>query len=161
MTNTVLVTITSSGSGKTTAKLFAFYGWNVIAAMQSPERGEELTGLGNVLVTRLDLQDSYTVQSTVTAGIGRFGRIDAFVNNSGHDLIEPFEVATKEQINRLYEVNVFGLMDVTQAVLPYLSNNGSGTIINVSSFGGIVALPYGSLYRRMPGKGWTYIDAKT
>ncbi|WP_316785079.1 SDR family NAD(P)-dependent oxidoreductase [Pedobacter frigiditerrae] len=161
MIKTVLITITSSGFGKTTAKLFAFYGWNVIAAMHFTESGEELNRLGNVLITRLDLEDPYAIQSAVKAGIERFGSIDAFVNNAGHDLIQPFELATQEHINKQYEVNVSGLMDVTHAVLPYLSNNGSGTIINVSLLGGIVALPYGSLYKRMPGKGWTYIDAKT
>src|ERR1700744_1454487 len=146
MKKTVLITGTSSGFGKESAKLFQKNGWNVIATMRSPEKEEELTQLEDVWVTRLDVQDAGSIEKIITGGIDRFGRIDALVNNAGYALIGAFESATRDQIGRQYAVNVFGLMDVTQAILPHFRGNGGGAIINVSSFGGIVALPFCSLY---------------
>lgn len=146
MKPTVLITGASSGFGKSAARLFAANGWNVIATMRSPEKEEELTQLDNVLVTHLDVQHSDSIENALGAGITRFKQIDVLVNNAGYGLMGPFESATKEQIKRQFEVNVFGLMDVTRAVLPHLRANGKGTIINISSFGGTVALPFGSFY---------------
>lgn len=146
MAKTILVTGASSGIGKETAKLFQQKGWNVIATMRSPEKEQELTQLDNVLVTALDVQDIESIQKAVKEGVNKFGTIDALVNNAGYGLMGVFEAAKTEQIRRQYAVNVFGLMDVTQAVLPHLRANGGGAIINISSFGGIVALPFGSLY---------------
>lgn len=146
MTKTVLITGASSGFGKETAKLFQKNGWNVIATMRSPEKEEELTQLENVFVTALDVQDIASIQKAVKAGVDQFGTIDTLINNAGYGLMGVFESADREQIKKQYDVNVFGLMDVTQTILPYLRENGSGTIINISSFGGVVALPFGSLY---------------
>jgi len=143
---TVLITGASSGFGKAATKLFAARGWNVIATMRSPEKEEELGTLSNVLLTRMDVQDFASIQQAIQAGISRFGKIDVLVNNAGYGAIGVFESATREQMRRQYDVNVFGLMDVTQAVLPHLRANGGGVIINISSFGGVVALPFASLY---------------
>ncbi|MBS1660339.1 MAG: SDR family oxidoreductase [Bacteroidetes bacterium] len=146
MKKTILITGASSGFGKKTALLFQEKGWNVIATMRSPEKEEELRDLENVLVIRLDVQDAASIRDAVKAGIERFGSIDALVNNAGYGLMGVFESASREQIQNQFAVNVFGMMEVTQAVLPYLRQNGGGSIINISSFGGIVALPFGSLY---------------
>lgn len=146
MKKTVLITGTSSGFGKETAKRFQREGWNVIATMRSPEKEQELTSLEGVLVTWLDVQDPDSVRSAIKAGIDEFGSIDALVNNAGYGLMGVFESATKEQIKNQFDVNVFGMMHVTQAVLPYLRKNGGGTIINVSSLVGVVGLPFTSLY---------------
>lgn len=143
---TVLLTGASSGFGKSAAKLFAANGWNVIATMRSPEKEPELTSLKNVLVTRLDVQDLDSIHQAASAGIDRFGRIDVLVNNAGYGAIGIFETASRDQIRRQYDVNVFGLMDVTRAVLPHFRENKSGVIINISSFGGRVAIPTGTLY---------------
>lgn len=146
MRKTVLITGSSSGFGKETAKLFRQKGWNVIATMRSPEKEEELTSLENVFVTHLDVEDSASIHHAVKAGVEKFGGIDVLVNNAGYGLMGVFESTTREQIQKQYAVNVFGLMEVTQAVLPYLRANGGGAIINISSFGGVVALPFGSMY---------------
>ncbi|HEY0175471.1 MAG TPA: SDR family oxidoreductase [Pedobacter sp.] len=146
MTKTVLITGSSSGFGRETAKLFQKNGWNVVATMRSPGKEEELAKLENVLVVKLDVQDMESIEKAVEAGVEKFGKIDALVNNAGYGLMGVFESAGIEQIKKQYEVNVFGLMSVTKAVLPYLRANGSGTIVNISSFGGVVALPFGSLY---------------
>jgi short-subunit dehydrogenase len=146
MKKTVLITGASSGFGKETAKLFQKNGWNVIATMRSPEKEQELTKLENVFVAMLDVQEIASIQKAVKTGAEKFGAIDAVINNAGYGLMGVFESAEREQIKKQYAVNVFGLMDVTQTVLPYMRANGGGMIINISSFGGIVALPFGSLY---------------
>ncbi|MBW6420970.1 SDR family oxidoreductase [Rhizobium sp. XQZ8] len=146
MTKTILITGTSSGLGRATAKLFQEKGWNVIATMRSPEQETELTQLDNTLVTRLDVQDAETIRSAVEAGLARFGRIDALVNNAGYGAYGPLEATPFEKIRRQFDVNVLGLLATTQAVLPHFRANRSGTIVNVSSIGGRMAFPMGTLY---------------
>ena len=146
MSKTIFITGASSGFGRETAKLFQEEGWNVVATMRTPENEQELNGLENVLVTLLDVQDPGSVQKAVNEAVHHFGSIDVLVNNAGYGLMGVFESATPEQIQKQYAVNVFGLMDVTRAVLPLMRKQCSGTIINISSFGGQVGLPFGSLY---------------
>jgi NAD(P)-dependent dehydrogenase (short-subunit alcohol dehydrogenase family) len=143
---TILITGASSGLGKEAAKLFQFQGWNVIATMRTPEKENELINMENVFTVKMDVSDPISVHDAVIAGISRFGHIDVLLNNAGYGVMGAFESATSEQMRQQYEVNVFGLMAVTQAVLPYMREKASGTIINISSFGGQVALPFGSLY---------------
>ena len=146
MKKTVLITGASSGFGRETAGLFQRNGWNVIATMRSPEKENELAGLQDVEVTRLDVQDEASIKSAVQAGADRFGRIDVLVNNAGYGLMGVFEAATKAQIQNQFEVNVFGAMLTTQAVLPLMRQVGKGAIVNVSTFGGLVGFPFSSLY---------------
>lgn len=146
MSKTIIITGASSGFGRETAKLFHVHGWNVVATMRSPENEQELNQLENVLVTRLDVQDTGSVQNAVAEAVRQFGSIDVLLNNAGFGLMGVFESATPDQIHKQFAVNVFGLMDVTHTVLPIMRKQGSGTIINVSSFGGQVGLPFGSVY---------------
>ena len=74
----------SCGIGKETAKLFQSKGWNVIATMRKPENETELTTLGNVLVTQLDVLNLDSIENSVKLGISKFGRIDVLVNNAGY-----------------------------------------------------------------------------
>ena len=146
MTKTILITGTSSGLGRATAKLFQQKGWNVIATMRAPEKEAELTTLDNVLVTRLDVQDIDSIQSAIDAGLARFGRIDALVNNAGYGAYGPLEATSLDKIRRQFDVNVIGLLATTQAVLPHFRANRSGIIANISSMGGRLAFPLGTLY---------------
>lgn len=146
MSKTIIITGASSGFGRETAKIFQEKGWNVVATMRSPENEQGLSGLENVLVTRLDVQNPESIRNAVNEANQHFGSIDVLVNNAGFGLMGVFESSTAEQIQKQYAINVFGLMDVTRAVLPQLRQQGSGTIINISSFGGQVGLPFGSLY---------------
>lgn len=141
---TVFITGASSGIGKAAALLFAARGWNVAAGMRTPD--ETFENEKNIFVVRIDVTQSASIQNAVAESIERFGSIDALVNSAGYGLMGVFESADLQQIKNQYEVNVFGLMDVTQRVLPYMRKNGSGSIINLSSFGGIIALPFGSFY---------------
>lgn len=146
MKKTVLITGASSGFGKATAKLFYNNGWNVIATMRSPEKETELTALSDILITRLDVTDNATIQSAVKAGIEKFGAIDVLVNNAGYGAMGALEAATQQQIKQQFEVNLFGLIEVTKAVLPVMRRQGAGIIVNVSSVGGRVTFPFSSLY---------------
>jgi NAD(P)-dependent dehydrogenase (short-subunit alcohol dehydrogenase family) len=143
---TILITGTSTGFGHSAVKRFAANGWNVIATMRTPEKDNSLRLLDNVLVTRLDVQDTASIHAAVAAGIERFGKIDALINNAGYGLMGPFELTTNEQVHNQFDVNVFGLMDTIRAILPHFRANKAGLIINISSMGGRVAFPAISLY---------------
>lgn len=146
MKKTILITGASSGIGRDAAKLFQQKGWNVIATMRSPEKEQELNKLNDVLVTRLDVEDQLSITVAIEEGIARFGQIDTLLNNAGYALVGVFESATDEQIRKQFNVNVFGLIDVTRAILPHMRSRGSGTIINISSMGGQITFPFGGLY---------------
>lgn len=146
MNKTILITGTSSGLGRATAKHFHEKGWNVVATMRTPEQETELTRLERMLVTRLDVQDSLSIRSAVDAGLARFGRIDALVNNAGYGAYGPLEATPLEKIRRQFDVNVLGLLATTQALLPHFRENRGGLIVNVSSIGGRVTFPLGTLY---------------
>ena len=146
MTHTILITGASSGFGEATARLFAARGWNVIATMRNPEASNALQLGDNVLVTRLDVEDLDTIEAAISEGIARFGRIDALVNNAGYGLFAVFEAASREAVKRQFDVNVFGVMDVTRAILPHFRSNRKGTIINISSGAGVIGFPMASLY---------------
>ena len=106
MKNTVLITGTSSGIGKATAKEFAKNGWNVIATMRNPANEKELTQVNNIFVARFDVEQPDTIQEAIAAGIRQFGGIDVLINNAGQGLFGVFEATPLERIQRLFEVNV-------------------------------------------------------
>lgn len=146
MTSTILITGSSSGIGRATAGHFQQRGWNVIATMRRPENETELTALDNVLVTRLDVQDPSSITAAVEAGLERFGRIDVLLNNAGYGAYGLLEATPTDKIRRQFDVNVLGLLETTKAVLPHLRANGGGTVVNISSIGGKVTFPLGTLY---------------
>lgn len=146
MKRTILITGTSTGIGRATAQFFHAKGWNVIATMRDPGQEKELKLLDNVLVTRLDVLDLDSIDASVHAGIQRFGRIDVLVNNAGYGAYGPLESFPREKVLRQFNTNVIGLLDVTRAVLPHFRKNGAGTVINISSMGGRMTFPLGSLY---------------
>ena len=146
MQKTVLITGCSSGFGKATAIHFASQGWNVIATMRNPKPDNELAAIDGVFVTHLDVQDLASIEAAVAAGIARFGRIDVLVNNAGFGLYGVFEATSREKVREQFDVNVFGTMDVTRAILPHFRGNKAGVILNISSGAGIFTLPMLSLY---------------
>ena len=146
MSNTILITGSSSGIGKTTAKYFQEKGWNVVATMRTPEKETELSELDNVLVTRLDVQDPDSIARAVQHGIETFGKIDVLLNNAGLPVWGLVEAAPMAKIRHSFDVNILGIIETTKAVLPHFRANRSGTIINVSSLAGKVAFPVTSPY---------------
>lgn len=146
MGKTILITGASSGIGKATAKTFQSKGWNVIATMRHPEKETELNLLDHLLVTRLDVQDLNSINTAIKDGIDAFGKIDVVLNNAGYGLMGTFESAPRTSVARQFDVNVFGLFDVTRAILPHFRNNKDGMFINISSIGGQMTFPLMPLY---------------
>ena len=146
MGKTILITGASSGIGKATARLFHNRGWNVIATMRSPEQEQELIKLDRVLVTRLDVQDAESIASAIQIGLSRFGRIEVLLNNAGYGAYGPLEATSLDKIRRQFDVNVIGLLATTRSILPHFRSNQSGLVINISSIGGKMTFPLGTLY---------------
>jgi NAD(P)-dependent dehydrogenase (short-subunit alcohol dehydrogenase family) len=146
MKKTALITGSSSGFGRAAALYFAERGWNVAATMRAPDQEKDLAAKNGVLVTRLDVQDPESIERGVRAALDRFARIDALVNNAGFGLFGIFEATSREKIAAQFAVNVFGVMDVTRAVLPHFRAAGGGVILNVGSGAGVFGLPMISLY---------------
>ncbi len=146
MAKTVLITGSSSGFGHLTAILFQSKGWNVAATMRSPEKENELTKLDNALATKLDVTDPIDIETAVKETMGKFGSIDVLVNNAGYGGHTLFEQAPDEAIRAMYETNVFGVMNVTRAVLPLMRQKKGGCVINVTSMAGMMGAPLISIY---------------
>ena len=143
---TVLITGCSSGFGKLAAKTFDAHGWNVVATMRSPESEIDLANSKTMLVTRLDIRNPDNIDTVVRATIDRFGSIDALVNNAGYGGYGLFEQASDGDIRAMFETNVFGAMEMMRAVLPLMRKAGRGTIVNVTSMAGHMALPGNAIY---------------
>jgi NAD(P)-dependent dehydrogenase (short-subunit alcohol dehydrogenase family) len=146
MNKTILITGASSGIGKETAKLFQSKGWNVIATMRNPENETELNQLENVLVAKLDVLDLDSIQNAFREGVQKFGSVDVLLNNAGYGAYGPLEAFSRDQVLRQFNTNVIGLLDVTKTVLPHFRQNKKGIVINISSIGGKMTFPLGSLY---------------
>ena len=112
MKKTILITGSSSGIGKATAQYFSQNGWNVAATMRKPEDEKEIKESSSMKLYRLDVQDEDSIQKAIDKVISDFGKIDVVLNNAGYGARGPFEAASKDQIRRQFDVNVFGLMAV-------------------------------------------------
>ncbi len=146
MDKVVLITGASSGIGMHTAKLFQAKNWKVAATMRSLEKGEQLQQIVDIECFRLDVTDIDSIRSAIDATLEKFGRIDAVVNNAGYGLLGAFEAASSEQIERQFETNVLGVMNVCREILPHFREQKRGHIVNVASVGGRMTFPASSLY---------------
>lgn len=146
MRRTVFITGASRGIGRAAALLFQREGWNVCATMRAPEDAGELARLERVACLRLDVTDAASVARAVGEARSLFGPLDVVVNNAGYGLVGPFEASTPEQVERQFATNVFGLLDVTRAVLPHLRERRGGVLVNVASMSGRTAFPLYSVY---------------
>lgn len=146
MKQTIIITGCSSGIGKETALYFHDRGWNVAATMRHPEKELELPNYTNMRCIQLDVTDTDNVKDAIAQAHDFFGNVDVLINCAGYTLVGPFEGATPSQIQDLFDVNVFGLMNVTREIIPYFRKAGRGTIINISSLGGRIGIPLSSFY---------------
>ena len=144
--NTIVITGASSGIGKATAKLFLAKGWNVVATMRNPAVEKDLIESAHLKLVSLDVQDRESPNAAVAQAIKAYGRIDVWLNNAGYGAFGPVEAGTREQIQRQFDVNVFGLIACVQAVAPHFRQRKAGVLINVSSVGGIMTVPAYSVY---------------
>ncbi|NCD72096.1 SDR family oxidoreductase [Mucilaginibacter agri] len=142
---TILITGTSTGLGKATAKLFQAKGWNVIATMRSPEKETELRQLENITLLPLDITDNQQVDDTVKAAL-KLHDVDVVFNNAGYGLIGPIESHTDEQIRAQFDTNFFGTLAVIRAFIPYFRQRNKGLFINTTSLCGLVSNPQSAIY---------------
>ena len=145
-TKTIVVTGASSGIGKATARLFRDKGWNVAATMRNPSAERDLVESAALKLIALDVQDPEAPRAAVAAALEAFGRIDVWVNNAGYGAFGPVEAGSRAQIERQFDVNVFGLIACVQAVAPHFRANRAGVLVNVSSVGGLMTLPSFAVY---------------
>jgi short-subunit dehydrogenase len=114
--------------------------------MRNPETGSGPGHLSSTLVTRLDVTDPVSIFEAVEKTLERFGRIDVLLNNAGYGAYGPLEAFSMAQVESQFSTNVTGLLAVTKAVLPHMRTAKSGLIVNISSIGGLMTFPLGSLY---------------
>ena len=142
---TVLITGSSSGIGKATAEYFLRKGWQVAATMRTPGNST-LEANDRMRIYELDVTKPDSIQSALESAIAHFGRIDVLVNNAGYGVDGVFEAMDDDTLERQYKTNVLGLMRVTRALIPHMRGAGGGSIIQVSSMGGRITLPFYSVY---------------
>jgi NAD(P)-dependent dehydrogenase (short-subunit alcohol dehydrogenase family) len=136
-----VVTGASSGIGQTAAKAFRGAGFRVFGT--SRRAAPDLDG---VTMLTCDVTSDTSVTELVEKVMADCGRIDVLVNNAGSGLLGAAEESSTAQAQRLFDVNVFGVLRMTSAVLPVMRRQGSGRIINVSSVLGLIPAPYSALY---------------
>lgn len=136
----VLVTGASSGIGKAIVEDLAGKGYYVFASARSMDKLEAMRSK-NLEPLQLDVTDGDAVRDAVEHIRASKGRLDILVNNAGYGLYGTVEGLTQEQVRRAFDVNVFGLGQMTQAVLPLMRAQKSGTIVNMSSVVGKVSTP--------------------
>jgi len=140
-----LITGVSSGIGQATALRLAQIGYWTFGTVRT-ETEPSLNIDRNVELVRVDVRDRDSVDHGVATVFERAGRIDLLVNNAGTALIRSGEETTPEQALELFETNFFGMMRMTQAVLPAMRKQRSGRIINISSVLGFLPAPFMSVY---------------
>src|SRR5262245_20978038 len=134
---TWLITGASRGFGVLIAKRALDVGDNVVATARNPQTIVDTIGSHpNLLALPLDVTNEPQAREAAVAAVKRFGRIDVLLNNAGFGLLGAVEEATGEEVERLYRANVFGLLNVTRAVLPQMRQQRSGHVLNISSVGG-------------------------
>ena len=153
---TILITGSSSGLGRAAAKLFASKGWKVIATMRTPEKEAELASIPGVKLMALDTTDPDQIQR-VAQDVIAYGGADVVFNNAGYGMAGPLEGFTDEQIVRMIDTNLMGAIRVTKAFVPYFRQKRAGLFINTTSIGGLIAVPFNSIYHatKWALEGWS------
>ncbi|TFV58282.1 SDR family oxidoreductase [Mycobacterium sp. PS03-16] len=138
---TVLITGCSSGYGLATACRFLDEGWDVIATMRTPDP-DVLPSSDRLRVIALDVTEPASIETAVRSA----GQIDVLVNNAGIGLVGAFEATPMATIRELFETNTFGVMAMTQAVIPQMRARRSGVVVNVTSSVTMTAMPLAAAY---------------
>lgn len=145
---TWFITGCSTGFGRELAKAVLKRGWNAAVTARDPAAIADIVAdhPERALSAALDVTDKSQIMAAVNAAQRRFGSIDVLVNNAGYGYRSALEESDEEEIHRLFDTNVFGLIEVTRAVLPLMRRQRSGHIVNISSVAGRVANPGSTLY---------------
>jgi NAD(P)-dependent dehydrogenase (short-subunit alcohol dehydrogenase family) len=134
-----MITGAARGLGAEVAKAALAAGEKVIATGRGRDGLNFSANQEALLPIEMDVTDEAQIDSAISSGVNRFGRIDVLVNNAGFGMLGAIEETTAEQVERIYRTNVFGLLNVVRAVLPTMRRQRTGHIINFSSLGGFRA----------------------
>jgi NAD(P)-dependent dehydrogenase (short-subunit alcohol dehydrogenase family) len=132
-----LITGCSTGFGRELARLLVKRGYSVAATARHLAALDEFASAGNALVAALDVTVPSQIADVVKQVEARFGHIDVLVNNAGYGFLSAIEEGDDDDVRALFETNVFGLANVTKAVLPGMRARRRGHIVNISSMGGL------------------------
>lgn len=136
-----LVTGCSTGFGREIARALLARGYFVVVTARNPATLDEFAGNENALVLALDVTVPRQIAEVVKQVETRFGGVDVLVNNAGYGYLSAVEEGEDEEIRAMFETNVFGLANMTKAVLPGMRKRGGGHVVNISSMGGLIGFP--------------------
>lgn len=145
-----LITGASSGFGRLLTEYLLQIGAKVVATARNIDAIEDLARKypGNVVTHALDVTNQHSIDKAVADAISHVDHIDVLVNNAGYGVTGAIEEVTEAEYMPMFETNLFGLINVTKALLPQFRERRSGTIVNFSSIGGLIGAP-----------GWGYYNA--
>ena len=137
------ITGCSTGFGRSLAKEVLQLGYKAVVSSRKKEDVLDIVSNypDTALAIALDVTDNTQITVAVTAAIAHFGQIDVLVNNAGIGYFGAIEESDETDVRRMFDINVFGLTNVTKAVLPYMRKQRSGHILNIASIGGLVSFP--------------------
>ena len=141
----VLITGCSSGIGHATAERLAVDGWKVYATARRPETISDLAERGCETLA-LDVTDERSMEAAVDAVTAAEGAVGVLINNAGYSQSGAVETVPLDQVRRQFETNVFGLIRMSQLVLPGMREQHGGKIVNIGSMGGRLTFPGGGCY---------------
>ncbi|MBA8903713.1 oxidoreductase [Phyllobacterium sp. P30BS-XVII] len=142
------ITGCSTGFGRELARHTLELGYPTVITARNTAQIEDLAkgNEENALVLKLDVTKTEDIAAAVKAAEARFGRIDVLVNNAGIGYFGSLEESDIDEVRKMFEINVWGLVNMTRAVLPVMRKQRSGMVVNISSIGGLVANPAVSFY---------------
>jgi NADP-dependent 3-hydroxy acid dehydrogenase YdfG len=145
-----LITGASSGFGRLLAEYLMTLGAKVVATARDVEKLQDMVKhhAGNVITLKLDVTKQHSIDEAVADALARVGHIDVLVNNAGYGVTGAVEEVSEAEYMPMFNTNLFGLINLTKALLPQFRERRSGTIVNLSSIGGLIG-----------GPGWGYYNA--
>jgi NAD(P)-dependent dehydrogenase (short-subunit alcohol dehydrogenase family) len=148
MSKVWLVTGSASGLGRNIAEAVLAAGDRIVATARDPKRLEDLVKKygAQVRAAPLDVADEDAARAAVQVAVDAFGRLDVVVNNAGYGDVAPFEQLSSERFKAVMDTNFYGVVNVTRAAIPIMRKQKSGTILQISSVGGRLALPGSTSY---------------
>ena len=142
----ILITGASSGIGKSCAEYLSKKGFIVFGTSRNASFPPKDIGGKYPIMIKMDINDDDSIKNAIEYIIKEFGRIDVLINNAGYGIGGAIEDYTIEKVKEQFETNFFGQLRVCNSILPIMRNQQSGLIINISSIGGLLGLPFQGLY---------------
>ena len=142
------ITGCSTGFGRELAQLVLGLGYKAAVTSRNTEDIKDIVDKypGTAIAIKLDVTKPTEIKEAVQQAMGKFGQIDVLVNNAGIGYFGAIEESEEDEVRRMFEINFFGLANVTREVLPVMRKQRSGHIVNISSIGGLVAFPAVGFY---------------